>query len=129
MRANSTFEINGWDEIPGDEIPNGHKLSRATVKKTFRGDLEGTSTAELLLSKGPKDSAAYVALERIDGRLADRSGTFLLMHSALADAKGQHGDWRIVPGSGTGGLRGLSGRAEYRHDSSGASFTLDYEVE
>ena len=51
------------------------------------------------------------------------------MHAATADASGQRGDWQIVPGSGIGELRGVRGRAEYRPDKSGASFTLDYEIE
>jgi hypothetical protein len=80
------------------------------------------------MSKGADGSAAYVAIERIDARLGERSGTFVLMHAAVADANGQRGDWQVVPNSGTGGLAGLSGRAEYRHDASGASFTLDYEI-
>ena len=58
MLANSTFEITGWDDSPWDEIPNGHTLARAAVKKVFRGDLEGISPAELLMSRGPDGSAA-----------------------------------------------------------------------
>ena len=128
MQAQSTFKIDRWQDHPWEEIPGGHTLARATVNKTFHGDLEGTSTAELVLSKGPDGSAAYVGLERIDARLANRNGTFVLMHSALADSAGQHGEWQIVPGSATGELHGLRGRAEYRHDASGASFRLDYEL-
>ena len=53
---------------------------------------------------------------------------FVLLHSATMDAGGQHGDWRVVSGSGTGDLAGLSGRAEYRHDAKGAVSTLEYEL-
>lgn len=129
MRANATFKIDSWNDTPWDQIPDGHTLGRASVKKTFHGEMEGTSAAELVLSRGPDDSAAYVAIERIDARLGDRTGTFVLMHAATADASGQRGDWQIVPGSGTGELRGLRGRAEYRHDASGTAFTLDYEID
>ena len=69
-----------------------------------------------------------MALERIEARLANRFGTFVLMHAAVADASGQRGDWQVVPGSGTGELRGLRGRGEYRHGANGAVFTLDYEI-
>ena len=128
LLAHSTFKIDLWNPIPWDQIPDGHTLGRATVKKTFAGDLEGTSTAELVMSRGADNSAAYVAIERIDGLLGGRSGTFVLMHAATADASGQRGDWQVVPGSGTGELRGLRGKAEYRHDAAGAFFTLDYEI-
>ncbi len=129
MQAHATFSIDPWDEQPGERIPGGHDLSRATVRRTFRGDLEGTSAAGLLMSKGEDGSAACVAMERIEARLAGRTGTFVHMHAAIADAGGRHGDWRVVPGPATGGLEGLSGRAEYRHDEAGATFTMDYALE
>ena len=128
MHASATFRIDEWTNIPWEQIPGGHTLGRATVRKTFQGDLEGTSVAELVLSRSAGDAAAYVGIERIDARLGGRSGTFVLMHAAVADASGQKGDWRIVPESGTGELAGLSGTAEYRHDASGAHFSLDYEI-
>jgi hypothetical protein len=129
MHARSTFEITGWDEYPWDEIPDGHMLARATAKKVFRGDLEGIGVAELVTFRGPEGSAAYVALERIEARLANRFGTFVLMHAAVADSSGQHGEWQVVPGSGTGELRGLRGRGEYRLGANGPVFTLDYEID
>ncbi len=128
MQANATFEITSWNDTPWETIPDGHTLSRATVKKTFRGDLEATSTAELLMSRGTDGSAAYVAMERIDGQLGGRRGSFVLMHAAVADAAGQRGEWQVVPGSGTAGLQGLRGHAAVRHDASGAFLTLDYEI-
>lgn len=125
MHAESTFKIDQWDQTPiGDP-----QAGRATVKKTFNGDLEGTSTAELVLWKAPDGTAAYVALEWIDARLANRAGTFVLMHAATADANRQRGNWEIVSGSGTGELRGIHGRGEYRHDAEGAHFTLDCEID
>jgi len=48
--------------------------------------------------------------------------------AAVADSNGQRGDWTVVPGSGTGNLQGLTGRGEYRHDKTEATFTLDYEI-
>jgi hypothetical protein len=35
----------------------------------------------------------------------------------------------VVPGSGTGELRGLRGNVEFRHDENGASLTFDYAIE
>jgi hypothetical protein len=128
-QARATFKVAGWDETPGEQIPGGHALGRAVLKKTFHGDLEGSSTVEMLMSKGADGSAAYVAMERIDARIGDRTGTFVLMHAATSDATGQHGDWRVVPGSGTGGLAGLRGTGAIQHDASGATFTLDYEID
>src|SRR5207253_2525149 len=46
-RAISTFTIDSWDEQTWDEH-DGVKLAKARVTKTWRGDLEGTSTTEIL---------------------------------------------------------------------------------
>ena len=97
MHASATFKIDEWTTIPWEQIPGGHTLTRATVRKTFQGDLEGTSVAELVMSRSPGDAAAYAGIERIDARLAGRMGTFVLMHAAVADANGQRGDWQVSP--------------------------------
>jgi hypothetical protein len=113
-RTTATFEITAWEETPYDELGEGSKLSRATVKKIFRGEIERESTAELLMFQAGDGSASYVALERIVGRIGDRSDAL------------QRVFWFVVPGSGTGELRG---EAEYRHDEHEAKFTLDYDFE
>jgi hypothetical protein len=71
--ASATFEITGWDETTYAEAADGPKLSRATVRKIFRGDLVGESTAELLMSRAADDAAGYVALERITGSVGGRA--------------------------------------------------------
>lgn len=43
MRAVSVFDVTGWDQTPYGDETDGPALSRATVKKTFRGDMEGES--------------------------------------------------------------------------------------
>lgn len=128
-RATSTFEITAWEETAYDEPAEGPKLSRATVRKIFRGEIVGESTAELLLSKADDGSAGYVALERIVGRVGDRSGSFIVQHSAVRGGGVAKATWFVVPGSGTGDLRGLRGEAEYRHGEHEATFTLDYTFE
>jgi hypothetical protein len=128
-RATATFEITGWDETIYAEPTEGPKLSRATVRKIFQGDIAGESTAELLMSRAKDGSAGYVALERVVGRIGDRSGSFDVQHCATQGGPNPRAIWLVVPGSGTGELRGLSGQATYQHDENGATFTLDYDFE
>ena len=128
-RATSTFEITAWEESAYDEPTEGPKFSRATVRKTFRGEIVGESTAELLMSQADDGSAGYVALERVMGRVGDRSGSFVVQHFAARGGGVAKATWFVVPGSGTGDLRGLHGEAEYRHDENEATFTLDYTFE
>lgn len=129
-RATCTFKIDAWsDSTYHDE--DGVKLNRAQLTKTFHGDLEGTSSVEMLGVQGqPETSRAYVAVERIDGRLGGKSGSFVLLHTATATADGEMTRWAIVPDAATGELHGLRGEARIRIDANGGhSMTLDYQLE
>ncbi len=128
-RATSTFVIDTWVEEPGDER-EGVKLSRTRVTKTFRGEFEGQSTADLLMAYAQNGSAAYVGFERIVGRLAGRSGSFVLQHNASSARGAQSATWTVVPDSGTGELRGILGEGRITVEPDGGhTFTLDYDFE
>lgn len=132
VHAAGTFEIDDWEEETYDE-GEGAKLTRARLTKTFRGDVEGESTAELLMAYAAEEgSAAYVGFERVVGRVHGRSGSFVLHHTATSD--GSRGEasatWSVVPGSGTDELRGLRGEARISNEPDGGhTFTLDYDLE
>ncbi|HEX8906764.1 MAG TPA: DUF3224 domain-containing protein [Longimicrobiaceae bacterium] len=126
-RATANFDITGWEQTAyGDEA--GPQLARATVKKAFRGDLEGTSTAELLMCGSNAEGAGYLAQEVVTGMLAGRSGTFVLQHGGIRGGGTQQAFGSVVPGSATGALRGLTGKVEYSHDERGAVLTMDYDL-
>lgn len=116
-RATASFDVTGWEPMPYDEGVAGPQLLRVKVRKTFRGDLVGESTAELLMCvNDPKDLAAgagYVVSERVVGRLAGRQGSFVLQHWGVSGAgKPPSANGHVVPGSGTGQLAGLVGSLE-----------------
>ena len=127
-RATGTFTIETWDATPYDE-QDDISLSRTRVTKTFTGEIQGTSTAELLMAQAPEGSAAYVGMERIVGAVNGRAGSFVLHHSATADRGAQSASWTVVPDSGTGELRGIRGQARIDITSDGGhTFTLDYDL-
>ena len=128
-KATAEFAITSWEAAPCDEVVPGPKMTRTVVKKTFIGALTGASVAELLTCESESGSAGYVAMERVDGSLDGRAGTFVIQHGGLYDAAtGEATPYgAIVPGSATGELAGLRGSAEYRHDDQGAILTLHYE--
>lgn len=126
--AVATFTLDSWDQEPWDEA-EGATLARARVTKTFSGDVEGTSVAELLLCTAGEGSAVYVGLERIVGLLHGRAGTFVLHHTAIATGGEQAGSWTVAPESGTDELWGLRGDATISIDAGGGhAFTLDYDL-
>jgi hypothetical protein len=119
----AAFEVTAWDEHPYDEPADGPTLKRITVRKRFSGALEGESVAELLAAQG-EDGRGYVASERVEGVLDGRSGTFVLQHGAIEGDGALRSFGSVVPGSGTGELRGINGDGTFVHDESGATLTL-----
>lgn len=128
--ATASFDIDSWDETPWDQGP-GAKLSRARVTKSFRGEIEGTSVAELLLANAQDTaSRAYVGFERITASIHGRLGSFVLHHTATASVFGHAVSWSIVPDTGTGGLERISGEAQIVQTRNGGhEITLDYELD
>jgi hypothetical protein len=130
LHASATFEIKAWDEKPYDEFDGGRKLTRASVKKAFKGDIEGEGSVEYVMAYDEAGSASYVGIERVVGRLGGRAGSFVLQHSGTFAGGTASSSWFVVPGSATGELRGLRG------DGSGSAghepqvpFALDYRFE
>jgi hypothetical protein len=133
-RAVAHFDVTSWNEAPYDGEDGGVRLSRADVTKTFRGDLEGESTALLLMCQAdPKDLDAgggFVASEKVIGQLDGRDGSFVMQHGGIAGASQERRTFgHVVPGTGTDDLAGLSGTVELSIDADGRhTLTLDYEI-
>ena len=100
-----------------------------SIDKEISGDLIGTTNGQML-SAGTetKGSAGYVAIERVDGTLHGRKGSFTLQHSGTMNRGAPSLSVSVVPDSGTGELVGLIGdfkiiRAEGKH-----SYEFNYSL-
>ena len=122
-----TFEIEAWDETFAGELTEGWQVKRAVVRKRFSGALEATSVADVVTT-GQGTGMAYSAVERVEGTLEGRTGSFLLQHGGAGDETGQEAFGHVVQGTGTGELTGLRGTATFAHDDAGARVTLDYQL-
>jgi hypothetical protein len=129
-RATATFRVKAWDESPYDEVDAGPKLTRATVAKSFSGDIEGEGTVEYLMMHRDDGSASFIGLERVVGRIGERSGSFILQHSGTFEGGTAKASWFVVPGSGAGELRGLRGDGGFASaHAEEYTMTLDYDFE
>jgi hypothetical protein len=130
MHATGTFKIESWEEEAYVEDQGGGKLTRASVKQSFTGDIEGQGSVEWLMCYRPDQTADFVGLQQISGRLGDRAGSFVLQSNGVFDGTEAKADLSIVDGSGTDGLRGLTGRGEFRAPVSGGEPTVsvDYDI-
>jgi hypothetical protein len=105
------------------------RSDESTIERSFHGDLEGEATAELLTATAENGTAVYLALDRIRGRLEGREGSFVLQHRGVLSAEGAEIDGAIVPGSGTGELRGITGHGSITVDDEGTHrLMLEYEL-
>lgn len=107
--ANARFAITSWDEKPYSEGSDLPKLTRATVKKTFTGDIEGEGQVDYLMMYRSDGTATFIGLERVTGKVGGRAGTFVLQRAGVFEDGQAKESYSVVPGSATGELRGLAG--------------------
>jgi len=127
--AHVRFAIKSWDEKPYNEGQDLPRLTRASVTKTFSGDLEGEGVVEYLMMYRSDGSATFVGLERVVGRIDGKAGTFVLQRTGVFENGLAKESYSVIAGSATGELRGLKGEGSsavghgLEHP-----FTLDYEM-
>lgn len=100
---------NARDEKPWSEGGDLPRLTRASVTKTFTGEIEGEGHVEYLMMYRGDGSAIFVGFERITGRIGGRSGTFVLQRSGVFENGQAKESYTVVDGSSTGELVSLSG--------------------
>ena len=106
--ANGPFDVKMIPADTGDP-----KMGMMTLDKKYHGDLEATGKGRMLTGMTEvKNSAAYVAIERVEGKLKGASGSFLIHHTGVMTKGSQSLVIRVVPDSGTGELAGLAGEME-----------------
>jgi hypothetical protein len=127
VNASAPFTNDRYDEEAYAEA-GGVELRRVHISRTFTGDLEGESAAELMIAKSD-GGGGYIGHDRISGNLAGKTGGFVFQHTGIMGPEGITNTGTIVPGSGTGELEGISGEGTMLADEDGNhTFTLTYEL-
>jgi hypothetical protein len=130
-QAAGAFDVKVVPQKPDTQIARAANLGRLTIDKRFHGELEGISKGEMLATQTDvPGSAGYVALERVTGTLKGRAGSFVLQHSATMTRGQPLSSITVVPDSGTGELRGISGRMSITVASDGShSYEFEFTIE
>ncbi|KAF0815172.1 hypothetical protein IGB42_00249 [Andreprevotia sp. IGB-42] len=108
-------QINGKFDVtlanqPHEENVGDPSIGRRSISKQFHGELNATSQGQMLAIGGSvPGSAGYVAIEKVSGILAGRSGSFALQHSGIMNCGTPSLTITVVPDSGTDELTGLTG--------------------
>jgi hypothetical protein len=128
-KATGAYQVTGWQENAYQEPRGAAKLTRASVQNTFSGDIEGTGSAEYLMAYPSDTSATFVGLQRVEGSVRGRKGTFVLQASGSYADNIARAEWSVVPDSGTGELAGLKGKGSYGSKADGsAEYELNFNV-
>jgi len=128
-RAKGAFELASWNEEQYGDLDDGGKLTRASVTQTFSGDVTGDGAVEWLMCYRSDGVAHFVGLQTVRGAIDDRKGSFVLETAGVFDGKAAHWSALVVPGSGTGDLEGLGGKAKFgAPHGSKAAFDFEYDL-
>jgi hypothetical protein len=127
MHARGQFDVKIVPQPSDDKSET--PLGRMTIEKQFHGDLEGTSKGEMLTGGTTvKGSGVYVAVERVEGTLQGRHGTFLLYHTGVMTRGAPELSISVVPDSGTGQLTGITGKLNIQIDQGKHSYDFEYAL-
>ncbi len=107
--AKGTFTVK-LAPLPFEGQAEASKLARMSIHKQITGDLVAATVGQMLSAMTEtKGSAGYVAIERVEGTLHRRKGSFVLQHTGTMNRGAPSLSVTVVPDSGTGELEGLAG--------------------
>ena len=125
MQASGTFDVRLTPQSAQDGTPWG----RMRIEKVFKGQLQGSSSGEMLAAQtAVKGSAGYVALEQVSAELEGRKGSFFLQHSGTMDRGTPALSVTVVPDSATGELAGLTGAMAIRVEAGQHYYSFTYRL-
>jgi uncharacterized protein DUF3224 len=131
--ASGTFDVKLTpqieDEKSQDKESENLTMGRMTIDKQYHGDIEGTGKGQMLTGGTPvKDSAGYVAIERVSGSVQGRKGSFLLQHTGTMNRGVPQLSITVVPDSGTEELVGLAGKLTIKIEGGKHYYDFDYTL-
>jgi hypothetical protein len=129
-RAKGSFEVKITPQAPDNAPAQAAALARLSLDKRYTGPLDAIGQGEMLADGGGgRKDGAYVAMERVTGKLQGRAGSFALVHRALMrDGTPQEWTVAVVPGSGTGELAGLEGSLRITVEHGTHFYDLEYTL-
>ncbi len=126
--AKGTFDVK-MSPQPAQDGVGDPSVGRMAIEKQFHGDLDGTGKGQMLaIGTAVDGSAGYVAMERVQGTLLGRQGSFALQHSGSMNRGTPQLSITIVPDSGTEALGGIAGKLEITIANGVHAYDLHYTL-
>lgn len=128
-RIDGTYAMKDWQEEACRDEPVPLKLTRVHTYGDISGGFTGTGhTFYLIAYTG--DSGPYTGYTQFTGTLDGRTGSFVMAEEGVFAPGTATSQWRIVEGSGTDGLAGITGTGGFRAANDfNVPFSLDYDFD
>jgi hypothetical protein len=112
MTLTDKLNIDSWDEQAYAEPGDGSKFTKAAV--ALGAGEGGVSAASLdcVMYYRPDGTSAFVSLMQITATLDGRSGSFALSGDGTFEDGAARMHLKVIEGSGTGELQGVTGTLE-----------------
>lgn len=129
MKASGEFQVKMQPMDAYAKGSDGINIGRMSIDKTFSGDLAATSQGEMLSAMTTvKGSAGYVAIEQVSGSLSGKQGSFVLQHFGTMNQGKDRLVLEVISDSGSGELKGLSGKMLIKIENGKHFYEFDYEI-
>ena len=126
-QATGSFDVK-LNPLPAYDTSAGSPLAHFSIDKQFTGDLTATSVGEMLASGTASGSGVYVAVERVTGTLAGRTGSFVLHHTGIMNRGVPSLSVNVAPDSATDQLVGLTGSMQIIIADGKHSYDFSYAI-
>src|SRR5437016_12743415 len=103
------FEVTSWTEEQVSGLEAAAKVTTAGIGQRFTGGIEAETRWDMVMTYRDDGTADFVGYQRLQGRIGDKVGTFVLQGLGEFDGKEARTRLMVVPGCATGGLVGLRG--------------------
>lgn len=123
------FELLNWDESPYWQGEDGSKMTKASISKSYFGQLQGVGQLEYIMSYQADGSASFVGMERVNGKLEGKQGEFVLQHQGHFVQGKVHSSFVLVKGSATRELTGMEVQGHFiAGHGAKVQFEFDYQL-
>lgn len=97
----------------------GLRLTRRRTVLVYEGGLQGEGVLEEFVAHFSDHSATMTGLQQVTGRLCGHQGTFVLNATSRLRNGVLWARHIVMPGSATGGLKGLRGKMTFHTEAGG----------
>lgn len=132
MKAKGTYGVKKWEENVYEQISSEMKMTKASVKYSIEGEINGKANVEYLMfykyydaNDQHKSSAVYIGIMRFTGSLQGKEGSFAIEDHGTFENGEANSTLQIIAGSGMGELKSIQGTGRYSANQNGAQIELD----